>query len=362
MTISKKFKFPISSLALLILFLISCNDRKSDKTRGNTTTFVVDENKNITITVPDSVMIFELEDAKAKIKNYFDNTERFDIDTISTLSTTSIALDGKARELQKKLMAILPKVSLTTGTGENKFTRKYYIIEGDIKVDRDELYYYCLKRFQRLDTNVNYKIKSRKLTIATDKSGNPSIWPSGTIVKYCIMRSSFSYKSLYDTVVKAMSNATNDWMQACNIRFQYVPNLDNSDIDLESYPDQILFIVRQLNVNGEFIAQSFFPSDPQFNRMLLLDNTFFTSSFNKTGVLRHELGHILGFRHEHIWSDDASCSGEEIIEKEVGAKPVTKYDPYSVMHYPCGQNKDNRIIELTDFDKVGARKVYPFNN
>lgn len=321
------------------------------------------------MTLPDSinrVLIkdnreLNLDNAIQSLASSYDFAQRFDIDTVSSLSPASIALDSKTRALQKKLMGVLPKISLTTGTGEDKFTRNYYIVEGDIKLDAEELYYYCLKRLQKKYAAPADKEQSRRLTVAMDKSGNPSIWPIGLTIKYCIMRSSFSSKTAYDSVVTDMRAAINDWMHACNIRFQYVPDLDRKEIDLDAYPNQILFIVRQFDAQGDFIAQSFFPADLQFKRLLLLDNSFFSSAYSRTGVLRHELGHILGFRHEHIWSTDASCSGESIIEEELGAQPVTKYDPYSVMHYPCGQNKDNFVFALTSFDKEGSLKVYPFS-
>lgn len=350
----------ILALFILQLTFYSCK-YESNNSNENMTSIEIDSNKYISMIYPDSIFSYEIKDMISNTMDNFANIDRFFIDTVSTLSPKSLALDGKARDLQKKLMLTLPKISLTNKQGDN-ITRNYYIIEGDIKLDRDELYYYCLKRLQKIDTNVIQKIESRKLTIVTDRNGNPSIWPAGITIKYTIMRSSFSSKALYDTVVVNMREATNDWMKVCNIKFQYLSSLDNSEIDLEDFPDQILFIVRQINADGDFIANAFFPADPQFKRLLLLDNSFFVSDFAKTGVLRHELGHVLGFRHEHIWSTDASCSGESIIEGELGARPINRYDPYSVMHYPCGINKNNHILMLTEFDKEGARKIYPFIN
>lgn len=335
---------------------ISCNENS----KQHQTTLIVDSIRNVELSFPDSFKNIDLENAKTTISDYFENADRFFLDTVSTLSSSSIAQKDRAQDLRKRLLKVLPKVSLTTGVDDNKFTRDYYIVEGDIKLDRDALLLYCKKRLQKTETSFKEKSDSRKLTVATDLNGQPSIWPRGAIIKYCIMRSSFSSKSAYDSVKNSMNQATNDWMKVCNIKFQYLSNLDNQSIDVETFPEPIFFVVRQINSYGAFIAQSFFPNDPAYERLLYIDNSFFTSPFSKTGILRHELGHILGFRHEHIWSQDASCNGENVIEQELGAKPITAYDPYSVMHYPCGLNKENRLLNLTNFDKTGALKVYPF--
>jgi hypothetical protein len=312
----------------------------------------------------DSISLTKLSTVKSTIGNYINNYNRFDVDTAAGLSLSSIALEDKARSLQKKLIATLPNFSIVTGAGEDKVTRQYYIVEGDNKLDRDELYYYCLDRLRAKNKSIDIKdkLKSRKLTLALSRNGEESVWPHGIVLKYCILRNSFSSKAVYDSVVKNMRDATNEWMRTCNIKFQHASNLDRSDIDLDSYSEsnQVLFVVRQIDVNGKFIAQAFYPSDPPYERLLLLDNSFFSSAYSKTGVLRHELGHIIGFRHEHIWSEDDSCKGEDIIQDELGAHPITTYDPYSVMHYPCGPNNGNFAIGLTAFDKDGAQKIYPF--
>lgn len=344
--------------AVVMIAFLSCNG----SSQQNETRIMVDSVRNVEISIPDSVTSIDIATVKSDITEYFDNSERFYLDTTSTLSTTSLALKNKAYELRQKLLDVLPKISITTGLGENKFSRDYYIVEGDIKLDRDELLLYCKKRLLNTDTSIKKRIDNRKLTVATDRNGHASIWPNGSTIKYCIMRSSFSSKAAYDSTVKSMQKATEDWMKVCNIKFQYLPNLNNQNIDLETYPEPIFFIVRQIDSQGDFIAQAFFPNDPIYERMLLVDNSFFNSPYNKAGIIRHELGHILGFRHEHIWSNETSCKGEDVIQTEIGARSLTPYDPYSVMHYPCGVNKDNTYLNLTDFDITGSRKVYPFNN
>ena len=102
------------------------------------------------------------------------------------------------------------------------------------------------------------------------------------------------------------------------------------------------------------IASSFFPSDPPDRRHMLIDPTYFTTSFDKVGVLRHELGHVLGFRHEHIRNDAPPvCPNEPLWDTQV----LSVYDPKSVMHYFCG-GVGSHDLQITDLDRKGARMVY----
>ena len=339
---------------MLACCIASCKDTKPIEAEK---AIVLDSTSNIKIVAPDNIDQAKLESA---ILNYWEKNDNYILDTISYVNINS-QLDYKAHQLQRKLIPILPKITLTTGKNENKITRNYYIIEGDIRMDDYQLLQYCYKRLNQKPEQLQESNKSGKLTVGTDLSGGASLWRPGTIIKYYVNRRSFSTKASYDMVITAMSNATKDWAKICNIKFQYLPQLDNRDIDLETYPENSLFVVQQVNVPEEFAAQAFFPHDPKYNRMLLLNSSFFTTHFSVIGILRHEIGHILGFRHEHIWLKDGSCPGEDIIIDAMGATQLTEYDPYSVMHYPCSLNENNTKLLLTQFDIKGASLVYPFN-
>ena len=72
------------------------------------------------------------------------------------------------------------------------------------------------------------------------------------------------------------------------------------------------------------------------------------------GVLRHELGHVLGFRHEHIRSGaPPGCPDEDVF----GAIDLNDYDPKSVMHYFCG-GVGNRDLVITAEDRTASQIVY----
>jgi len=77
-------------------------------------------------------------------------------------------------------------------------------------------------------------------------------------------------------------------------------------------------------------------------------------------VLRHELGHVLGWRHEQIRSEAPAICPDEDTANTVD---LTQYDPQSVMHYFCG-GVGSRDLAITDVDKIGSQKVYglPFDS
>ncbi len=179
-------------------------------------------------------------------------------------------------------------------------------------------------------------------------------WAPDVVLTYCVLKNTFiGGVQDYETVRDNMLKATAAWEETCGVKFQYLPDLDDEET---TRPDGVIFPVRYLDANGAFIAAAFFPNDPINRRRVVIDPSYFKPNlgFDPVGVLRHELGHVLGFRHEHIRSGaPPACPDEPLF----GTAPLTEYDPQSVMHYFCGDVGSPQLA-ISKADRVGAQKVY----
>ena len=145
----------------------------------------------------------------------------------------------------------------------------------------------------------------------------------------------------------------------CGVDFEYAGEHDGhatpSDSPATIDPD-LVFTVRYVDAGGQFIAAAFFPTYPPARRRVLIDPSYYAPDlrFDPVGVLRHELGHVLGFRHEHIRSGAPAVCPDEGTEDLV---ELTAYDPQSVMHYFCG-GVGSSELRITEVDREGAQKLY----
>ncbi|SNS21062.1 hypothetical protein SAMN06893096_102519 [Geodermatophilus pulveris] len=177
-------------------------------------------------------------------------------------------------------------------------------------------------------------------------------WKPGTVLTYCVLRTTFPEDDRYEEVVAHMTQATADWEGTCGVDFAHVPAADQSD---DVRPGGVVFPVRHIDAGGAFIAAAFFPHDPPSRRRVLIDPSYFTQgTFDRTGVMRHELGHVLGFRHEHIRSGAPPVCPDEDLGDTLD---LTDYDPQSVMHYFCG-GVGRPELAITALDRTGSRSVY----
>lgn len=238
-----------------------------------------------------------------------------------------------------------------------------YVAEGDTLLDLDQLRIYADVREQEIKAREAHKradeagFGATRLDeaahglVASTKNGKIIRWKPGAALTYRVARPSFADDAHYQLVVNSMHAATAAWEQTCGVNFEHRAALDTRPgTGLEG----LVFVVRAFDAGGKFIASSFFPSDPPERRRVLIDPSYYTTSFDKVGVLRHELGHVLGFRHEHIRNEAPPvCPNESLWDTQV----LTLYDPTSVMHYFCGGVGSNEL-KISALDRKGAQQVY----
>ena len=245
----------------------------------------------------------------------------------------------------------------------------FYVAEGDTLLDEDQLFVYAQQREafekqkQAEKTANNAGLGMARLIGVTTtgerglmgmvQGGKIVRWAPGFKLSYCVLKPTFLSDEHYEKAKTSMAAATTAWEAACGVAFEHKADLDESPTVT---PKGVLFTVRFLDASGTFIASAFFPNDPPGRRRVLIDPSFFSPKlqFDTIGVLRHELGHVLGFRHEHIRTGaPPDCPDEETKD----TIDLTQYDPRSVMHYFCG-DLGSKTLEITELDKEGAQKVY----
>jgi serine protease len=192
-------------------------------------------------------------------------------------------------------------------------------------------------------------IKNGQLIVHTS-GGTDAKW-SDTQKKnitYCV---STTFGSNYNAAVTAMANATTAWEQAGNVDFVYVSAQDASCTASNS---NVVFDVRPVNSGGQYLARAFFPDDVRADRNVLIDTTAFGNNapWTLTGILRHELGHTLGFRHEHTRPESGTCF------EDSNWRALTTYDSASVMHYPQCNGSQTGDLVLTTKDIQGIQALY----
>jgi hypothetical protein len=238
----------------------------------------------------------------------------------------------------------------------------FWVVEGDLLLDEDQLAIYAdrqdaLREMRRMEADrpglrTSGLIRPQTTALVGIAVGDKTVrWKPGLVLSYCVLRSTFLSQQQYENVRANMAAATGAWEGACGIKFRHRADLDASPT---TTPAGVLFTVRFFNAGGSFIAAAFFPDDPTNRRRMLIDPSYFTTTFNRVGVFRHELGHVLGFRHEHIRSGAPSVCPDE---DTAGTIDLTKYDPQSCMHYFCG-GVGSRELGITQLDRGGAQKLY----
>ncbi|HEY6724774.1 MAG TPA: hypothetical protein VI197_12125 [Polyangiaceae bacterium] len=243
-----------------------------------------------------------------------------------------------------------------------------YVVEGDLFFDSEaDLYAYYeetilndgwkLAVFQRL-SNGSEPVYTR--TEALD-------------IKYCVSNLFQSSYAPFDKnrVVTEAQAAMRDWEKVANVRFRYVSAQDSTCTETNANVDFAIIPMTTTSFAGCATNKKMW-SGPNmgcpntagttvYTGMLGMNYNLIGGVLSATGLFRHELGHMLGFRHEHPWKPGSLCTIEAptMPGDDLTGRRLTDYDVQSVMHYTggsCTPTETEWVI--SQLDGVGARSIY----
>ncbi len=223
-----------------------------------------------------------------------------------------------------------------------------YIVNGDIAISERKQ----LQEFFETQIAQDAADVLRGSLVVARSGGQDAVWNSNQkrLLTYCV---STSFGTRQAAAVAAMDAATRAWEEIADVNFAHAPAQDASCTASNA---NVVFDVRPVT-NGGYLARAFFPNEPRSARNVLIDDTSFAldpppAKLQLAGILRHELGHTLGFRHEHTRPEAGTCFEDNEW------RPLTSYDALSVMHYPQCNGGGDWTLALTERDKNGAACLY----
>jgi hypothetical protein len=231
-----------------------------------------------------------------------------------------------------------------------------YIINGDELIETEEAMMQSYENFLQSLADAKLREEGYAMTeqglIINLAGGKDDKWSASVAqnLTYCVDRKSSG--SQYSNLVNAMSSAAGAWESATGGGVNFVHRSDQ-DSNCNSRNNNVVFDVRVV-VSNQYLARAFFPSSSRRGREILVATSSFGNikPWSLTGVLRHEIGHTIGFRHEHTRPESGVCF------ENSQWRALTPYDSASVMHYPQCNGSNNGDLVLTQLDKDGANAVY----
>lgn len=138
-----------------------------------------------------------------------------------------------------------------------------------------------------------------------------------------------------------------EWEQVANVYFVYMNNLDGAGCNTSGMNPGVDFVITHYNNASTAVGP--FPSNGFANQQLLVP----TSGITRLLAI-HEVGHVLGLRHEHIHTGAMPrCTETGTVEQ------LTAYDNLSCMRYAnCTTGSVINGTEISVLDGFGSRILY----
>ncbi|KAL4724310.1 hypothetical protein ACLX1H_008923 [Fusarium chlamydosporum] len=146
-------------------------------------------------------------------------------------------------------------------------------------------------------------------------------WKPGSVVKWAAWRSGFKNQEDANYAAMQLAKAAELWNQAdIGVTFEWVPLAKDAS-----------FVLYHAGDGAGVLAQAFFPNHDDLSALKVFSDAF-ASDFKPLmyKIFTHELGHVLGLRHEFAITGLPELG---IEAEELGAVQLGPRNPKSVMTY-----------------------------
>ncbi|HEU5454128.1 MAG TPA: hypothetical protein VFU85_00430 [Nocardioides sp.] len=272
------------------------------------------------------------------------------------MKRTRVGLFALAATGSLVLALTAPAVEAAQGTGIPTFEEfqastfrdvdGQYIVNGDEPLaGTDALRSY----YQGMVGTAPTKINPAGLVVNTVRGADDK-WSRAKVgrLTYCVSNKFGSRKA---AVVRAATQGAALWERASSA-VDYV-RVSSAEANCTTRNTRVVFSIEPTRSQA-FIARAFFPSSPDVRRNIKVNpvSLLTTPDWPPGNILGHELGHTLGFRHEHTRPEAGVLCFENL-----SWRPLTDYDSASIMHYPqC--NGTSLDLSFTATDAEGVQALY----